>query len=112
MRLCGEKVDAQLADIDREKKKFQSDYARYQQMRDGSFEEFYETFKHWIYFSDEDERITILRGYCQPSPNKKHKGLWYVVGYVEYLKQPLDGWGEAEVDKTSISESIYSWRKE
>jgi len=112
MGLCGEKLDVWLAEIDKEKKLYQSEYARYQKMWDEDFGTFIDTFSNWIFFSDDNERITIIRGYCQLTPNKKHKGLWHTTGYVEYLRQPLDGYGNSEVDRTYTSNTMYSWRAE
>ncbi|QNJ23043.1 hypothetical protein SynMITS9220_01750 [Synechococcus sp. MIT S9220] len=113
MKLCDDKLGEALDQIRDERKLWNSDRARYQKLEKEDFDkyldEYYDTFK-WTFLLDEEyEKINIIRGYCDPSPNKKFKDMWSVAAYVEYLSRPLDGSEESEVDRVYISGSSYSW---
>ena len=65
----------------------------------------------WTFLLDDDyETIQITKVYCRPRPNKKHKGYWYNLGYLEYIKHPTEkSIEETEVDKVIVSYG-YTWK--
>lgn len=73
---------------------------------------FYDDYAYTYLLDDKWETINILKIYCQPLPNKKHKGYWFAVGYIEYLRQPTAENMEVEskVDRVAISVGN-SWKE-
>ena len=71
-------------------------------------DDFYDNFSWTFLISDEFEKVTILRSFCRqrPSTNKSYGSN---IGYIEYLVQPLDGFGDAEVKQVYASYG-YTWK--
>jgi len=107
MKLCDDQVGKALDEIEADRKLYDSNRARYEKLQEDDYKKWidikYDRFEWMLLLDSPDEKINILRGYCRPSPNKKFVGQWYAFGYVEYLRRPLDGFGESKVDRVMVA---------
>jgi hypothetical protein len=111
MQLCDEKVDAALSRTDTDRELFASNPKYYQRLRDEDFDKFLDSFKSIFFLSDEYRSVPILRGYCETSKDKKYTGYSHIIGYLEFINQPQDGLGEAEIERVIVPDARYFWKE-
>ena len=100
MRICAAENETVLRKIEQERQLIKDKPYLFDRDR----EDYYDTFEWDFLHSDEFDTVSILQTYCQPRPNSKHNGYWYVTGYIEYLREPTDKYpGSSEVDKVITS---------
>ena len=100
-----EAFEACLKEIDEEHEKVmkQRDLARTKpHLFDSNHEDYYNNFDYFYLISDKYEKVTILRSYCKPM-KLDWPGMWANNGYLEYLTEPLTGFGESKVEKVMTS---------
>ena len=69
---------------------------------DSSHEDYFNNFDYFYLISDKFSKVTILRSYCKPI-KLNWPGMWTNNGYLEYLTEPLDGFGESKVKRVMTS---------
>ena len=73
----------------------------------------YGDYQYGFLLDDEWQTIEITKIYCEPVPNKRHKGYWFNTGYLEYIKHPTAKAFKVktEVDRVIVSYG-YSWKED
>ena len=95
---CFAEIDVAMKEIAKEKQLIKTRPELFNSKRDDHYDNFPWAFLH----SSKYDKISYIRSYCSPSQNKKHKDIWIMIGYYEYLRTPKGG-GKSEVKTTIIS---------
>lgn len=109
MKMCIAEVDEKMEEI-LEEVKLVKKYPERLNFEDKDYKK--DVNYSWLH-SDKYDDVKLIRSYCKPAKNQKHKGYWYVTGYLEYLTIPKEGSlrMETELHKSALSTGT-SWKED